>query len=309
MVLRYMLYQFTLTQSYEQSLHTRSMIKIQDGCDNFCTFCIIPEVRGRAQSRPLEDILNNIRKVIQYGSREVVLTGVNIGRYEFEEHKFEDLLAKILELEGNFRVRISSIEPEGIGDKFYTLLNHPKLTPHLHLCLQSGSDPLLMRMRRMYNIKTYKEIVAKAKTVRPDFNFTTDVIVGFPGETDTDFAATCEIVKEIGFSHVHTFKYSIRRGTRAERMKNQVPEQLKNKRSELMREIAEKCKLEYRKEFIGKKQCVLVEKIKDGIAYGYGEHYLPVMITGSGMEKNCFYNVLIREIDENEDPVLIGELC
>lgn len=149
--------------STEKGFHTRSMIKIQDGCDNFCTFCIIPSVRGRAKSRPFEAILDNVRSVITNGAKEVVITGVNIGRYEYENYKFDDLIEAILNLDGDFRLRISSLEPDGFGDKFLGLLSHPKMTPHLHLCLQSGSDEVLLRMRRMYTIKTFKNTVKKSE--------------------------------------------------------------------------------------------------------------------------------------------------
>lgn len=293
--------------STDKGFHTRSMVKIQDGCDNFCTFCIIPSVRGRAVSRPIQDILNNVKSVVANGAKEVVLTGVNIGRYEYEHYKFDDVVEQILDLDGDFRLRISSIEPDGFGDKFLGLLNHPKMTPHLHLCLQSGSDPILLQMRRMYNIKRFKEIVNKVRTLRSDFNITTDIIIGFPNESDLDFESTCNIIKELQFGHVHTFKYSIRKGTRAERMTAQVDERIKTLRSETLREIADAVKLQYRNQFIGKEQIVLVEKTDGENAKGYGEHYLPVEFKGYELKKNHFYKVKITDINKDLDPVLIGE--
>ncbi|WP_421919340.1 tRNA (N(6)-L-threonylcarbamoyladenosine(37)-C(2))-methylthiotransferase MtaB [Marinifilum sp.] len=293
--------------STDKGFHTRSMIKIQDGCDNFCTFCIIPSVRGRAVSRPIHSILENVKSVIAKGAKEIVLTGVNIGRYEFEQYKFDDVVEQILNLDGDFRLRISSIEPDGFGDKFLSLLNHPKMTPHLHLCLQSGSDTILLRMRRMYGIKRFKEIVNKIRFIRPDFNITTDMIIGFPGETDHDFEATCNIIRELNFGHVHAFKYSIRNGTRAERMIDQVDERIKTKRSELLRRIAEQVKKQYRCDFIGKVQTVLVEKTDGTNAKGYGEHYVPVEFIGSDLKKNHFYKLRIKDISTGDEPVLIGE--
>ena len=292
--------------STEKGFHTRSMVKIQDGCDNFCTFCIIPSVRGRAVSRPIQDILENVKAVVAQGAKEVVLTGVNIGRYEFEGNKFDDVVEQILNLEGDFRLRISSIEPDGFGAKFLGLLNHPKMTPHLHLCLQSGSDPVLLQMRRMYTIKRFKEIVNKVRGLRPDFNITTDIIIGFPGESDQDFEASCNIIKELNFGHVHTFKYSIRKGTRAERMPNQVDEKIKTQRSEILRSIAEDVKTKYRSGFIGKYQTVLVEKTDGTTAKGYGENYIPIEFTGNNLRKNQFYKVLIKEMGTGDDPTLIG---
>lgn len=294
--------------STEKGFHTRSMVKIQDGCDNFCTFCIIPSVRGRAVSRPIQDILTNIKEVISQGAKEIVLTGVNIGRYEFESYKFDDVVEQILNLDGEFRLRISSIEPDGFGDKFLGLLNHPKMTPHLHLCLQSGSEPILLQMRRMYTLKRFKEIVRKVKSINPDFNITTDIIIGFPNEKEEDFLATCNAIKELNFGHVHTFKYSIRKGTRAERMTEQIDERIKTKRSEILRNLSDKIKASYRKKFIGKTQTVLVEKTDGEMASGYSEYYIPVQFTGENIQKNKFYKVNIISMEDGSDPVLKGEM-
>jgi threonylcarbamoyladenosine tRNA methylthiotransferase MtaB len=289
----------------EKGFHTRSMIKIQDGCNNFCTYCIVPGVRGKAVSRPPKDILDNIRQVLDIGFKEIVLTGVNISRYHSEGIHFEELIEKILHVEGNFRLRISSIEPEGFGDKFFELFSHPKMCPHLHLCLQSGSDRILSQMRRQYNLKQYHSIVNSLKKRYPDFNLTTDIITGFPGETDEDFNRTCKVVEEIGFSHIHTFKYSVRKGTRAADMPGQIPEKIKNRRSEIIRNIAEKNKIKYRKTLIGKEQNVLVEKLQKGIATGYGENYVPVEFKAKS-DKNTFHTVKISEISEGNDSFLIG---
>ncbi|RUT72885.1 tRNA (N(6)-L-threonylcarbamoyladenosine(37)-C(2))-methylthiotransferase MtaB [Ancylomarina longa] len=294
--------------STNKGFHTRSMIKIQDGCDNFCTFCIIPSVRGRASSRPLADILDNVKQNIAKGAKEIVLTGVNIGRYDFKNYKFDDVVEQILNLEGDFRLRISSIEPDGFGDKFLSLLDHPKMTSHLHLCLQSGSEPILLQMRRMYTLKKFKELIQKIRAIRSDFNITTDIIIGFPNESEQDFNATCNIIRELNFGHVHAFKYSIRKGTRAERMPNHVDERIKTKRSEILRSISEETKSNYRKSFIGKEQYVLVEKTDGLNAKGYGEHYIPIEFAGQNIQKNQFYKVLITGIAAGNDPELIGEM-
>ncbi len=278
----------------DKSLHTRSAIKIQDGCDNFCTFCIIPSVRGRAVSRPLPHILDNVKKTLDNGFRELVITGVNIGRYEWEDKRFEDVIEAILEIPGDFRIRISSLEPDGFGDRFYDLFHHKKLTPHLHLCLQSGSDKVLLRMRRMYDLKRFSDIVERFRKQIPDFNFTTDMIVGFPGEMDNDFNESLNAVKNFGFSHVHTFKYSVRNGTRAERMENQIPDKVKNDRSEIIRELSNGMRKQYLESFIRKEQKVLIEKVDSkGFASGYGEHYVPVTFRTDQHEKNTFQKVRI----------------
>jgi threonylcarbamoyladenosine tRNA methylthiotransferase MtaB len=292
----------------DPGIHTRSLIKIQDGCDNFCTFCIVPHVRGRAESRPFSDIERNIRQVIENGFKEIVLTGVNIGRYDHDGLNFEGLVEQILEIPGDFRVRISSIEPEGFGDRLFDLFGNPKLTPHLHMCLQSGSEKVLLRMRRQYTVDIFTQMVNKIKKKYPDFNFTTDIIVGFPGETEDDFEETCRVVKEIGFSHVHTFKYSVRKGTRAERLEGQVSEQIRNVRSKIIRELAENNKRIYRSSFIRKKQMVLVEKIdQKNHASGYGEHYIPVkFLTNDKSSLKNFIDVMITGIEKSDDPELLA---
>lgn len=291
------------------TLHTRSLIKIQEGCNNFCTFCIIPKVRGRATSRPVEDVLENIRQVIGFGYKEVVLTGVNIGRYHYEDTDFELLVEKILEIPGDFRVRISSIEPDGYTESFFRLFENPKLAPHMHICLQSGSEDILLRMRRMYTAASFEEMVKSIRKRYPDFNITTDVIVGFPGESERDLQDTLDVSKRIGFGHIHTFKYSVRKGTRAERMDNHVIEKEKTRRSERVRDLSDKMKLEYRRSFIGKHQRVLIEQYNEhNFAKGYGEHYVPVVIQQPGLMKNEFYDVLITDVIEEDEPVLVGKI-
>jgi threonylcarbamoyladenosine tRNA methylthiotransferase MtaB len=297
-------------EAADETFHTRSFIKIQDGCDNFCTYCIVPKVRGRATSRPVADILENILTVIGFGYKEIVLTGVNIGRYDFEGTNFESLVEKILDLPGDFRLRISSIEPEGFGDKLFELFSHPKMTPHLHLCLQSGSDRVLLLMRRFYNVTTFKKLVEKIKFSYPDFNLTTDIIVGFPGETEEDFRLTCEVINELGFSHIHTFKYSTRSGTRAERMAEQVPEAVKQERSRIIHSISEENKRKYRNSMLEKHQVVLVEKFnpKTGIAKGYGEHYIPVEFKSEIDNHNQFINVKLESLGPGPDPIARGKV-
>jgi threonylcarbamoyladenosine tRNA methylthiotransferase MtaB len=289
-----------------KTFHTRSMIKIQDGCDNFCTFCIIPKVRGRATSRSAEDIYNNIREVLNYGFKEIVLTGVNIGRYKDQTTDFEQLVENILNLPGDFRLRISSIEPDGFTNRFFELFKHPKLTPHLHLCLQSGSESILLKMRRMYTAKQFSSMASRLKTLYPDFNLTTDIIVGFPGETEDEFEKTVSLAKSLSFSHIHTFKYSVRSGTRAERMPEHIPEKVKNHRSEIIRTISEENKRNYILQMIGKKQRLLVERIgSDGFARGYGENYIPVKVKSKHLEKNQFVDVIITGHDKNFDGIAI----
>jgi len=295
----------------EKVFRTRSFVKVQDGCDNFCTFCIIPFVRGRAISRSVDDIVKNVQSSIGQGYKEVILTGVNIGRYQNKEMNFEGLLEKIVAIPGDFRIRISSLEPDGLTDKFPQLMQHPKITPHLHLCLQSGSDRILLKMKRMYGLKSYIKLIHQLRDAVPDINLTTDIMVGFPDETEKDFQASIAVVKELGFSHVHTFKYSRREGTRADRMPDQIPEQEKNRRSKNIREISEENKEKYFKTMTGKNQRVLIEKVnkKTNTARGYGEHYIPVIIeNGGNLQPDSFVNVELLHAVSGKEKMMQGRI-
>jgi threonylcarbamoyladenosine tRNA methylthiotransferase MtaB len=208
----------------------------------------------------------------------------------------------------DFRLRISSMEPDELNDKFIRLMTHPKLCPHLHLCIQSGSDRILMKMNRMYSIPSYLRLVDKIKAVNPLFNLTTDIMVGFPGENDQDFEDTLKIASQVGFSHIHTFKYSRRTGTRADRMTDQVPEQLKTRRSELIRHISDENKIRYYRQLIGIEQTVLVEKIKDGMASGYGEYYVPVKFpVTEDITENSLVKISLTGVHDGEDPYMTGK--
>jgi threonylcarbamoyladenosine tRNA methylthiotransferase MtaB len=291
------------------AFHTRGMIKIQDGCNNFCTYCIIPFVRGQAVSRRVSQVMDELKQVLDAGTREVVLTGVNLGAYSSDGTNLSGLIEKITGVSGDFRVRISSLEPEGLDDRFFQIMGHPRICPHLHLCLQSGSDRTLLRMRRQYTVSEYGEIVDTLRGMYPDFNITTDIITGFPGETEYEFSETCRVIERLQFGHVHTFPYSRRTGTRADRLPDQIPEKVKTERSRVIREIAEQSRRTYRKRFIGKTEEVLLEKTDSaGLSgYGYGKHYIPVRVTGSDLEDNRVYPAQIHGIAEEPYPVLLAE--
>ncbi len=297
-------------QPAKTTAHTRALIKIQDGCNNFCTFCIIPKVRGRAVSRPATEVLENIKQVVGYGFKEVVLTGVNLGRYSDGEVDFEELVRRILAIPGNFRVRISSMEPDGFTESFFKLFRHPKLTPHMHLCLQSGSETILKKMRRMYTAELFENMTTALREEVPGFNITTDIITGFPGETEEDFDDTLKMAKRIRFGHIHTFKYSVRKGTRAERLPGHIPGNIKTQRSEAVRKLSETMREDYRKSFVGKTEIVLTERInKEGFATGYGEHYIPVIIRERNLKTNRFYRVKLTGLETGtEEPILTAEV-
>ena len=279
------------------TFHTRSLIKIHDGCNNFCSYCLIPMVRGRATSRSDKDIYDNIRSVVDHGFKEIVLTGVNMGRYQYQDVNFEGLVENILNIDGDFRLRISSIEPDNFSDRFLRLFENEKLAPHMHICLQSGAENTLKSMRRHYTAAEFKNMCERIKTAIPYFNITTDLIVGFPGETEEDFLESAELCREIGFSHIHTFKYSVRNGTKAATMPNQIPEKIKTERSAVIRNISAENKKRYFEQMIGKQQKMLIERISsDGIAQGYGENYIPMRLKGKHLEKNTFVDVIVDGI-------------
>lgn len=284
------------------TFHTRSLIKIHDGCNNFCSYCIIPMVRGRATSRCDKDIYDNIRQVIDHGFKEIVLTGVNMGRYHYQDVYFENLIENILKIDGDFRLRISSIEPDNFSDKFLSLFENDKLAPHMHICLQSGSERTLKSMHRHYTAYDFKKMCERIKTAIPDFNITTDLIVGFPGESENDFNESAEMCKSIGFSHIHTFKYSVRKGTKAAVMPDQITDKIKTERSAIIRQISSDNKKKYFEQMLGKPQKMLIERISaDGTARGYGENYIPIRIKGKGLEKNTFAKVIIDNIIDKGD--------
>lgn len=248
----------------DQTFHTRTTIKIQDGCDNFCTFCIIPHVRGRAQSRPSVEVVRSVREAVQNGSREIVLTGVNMSRYKDGEVDFAELVEAILGLRGDFRVRLSSLEPDQLSPRFVELFRHEKMVPHLHLCLQAGSERILLAMRRQYTYEHYRKLADDLRAIDPLFNITTDLIVGFPGETEDEHVESLRAVEALGFGHVHVFPYSVRKGTRAERMPDHVPSKTKKRRAREIREAASESKRRYLSRFAGTEQEILVERVEQG---------------------------------------------
>jgi threonylcarbamoyladenosine tRNA methylthiotransferase MtaB len=297
-------------QSPERVFHTRATLKIQDGCDNFCSFCIIPHVRGRAQSRLPRAVLDEARRCLDLGYRELVITGVNMGRYEYGDVSFSRLLERILEIPGDFRVRVSSLEPDRLDDRFLHVLGHPKMGRHLHLCLQSGSDSILEAMRREYSVDAFTKTVEQIRSNDPGFNLTTDVIVGFPGETEEDFRRTAEVVRNLRFSHVHTFTYARRSGTPAARKSDQVSESVKSDRSAVIREIAAEEKRRYREGLVGSTERLLVERVSpEGQASGYGERYVPLLLEEIGAKPNDLVMVRITGITDGPDPVLVAELA
>ena len=259
---------------------TRAVVKIQDGCDRFCSYCIIPYARGRVRSRKPESIISEITKISEKDIKEVVITGIHIASYgkDFkEEYKLIDLLEEINKIDGIERIRLGSIEPLLITDEFVERLKKiDKICHHFHLSLQSGCDETLKRMNRRYNTEQFKEIVKRLRNTYSDVNLTTDIIVGFPGETEEEFEKTYQFLDEIKFYKMHVFKYSQRKGTKAAVMQNQIPGDIKELRSRRLIELSNKNEFEINQKYIGKKVEVLFEEEKEGVFKGHTANYILV---------------------------------
>ncbi len=263
--------------------NTRAYVKIQDGCNNFCSYCLIPYVRGRSRSRKKEDISKEIARLIAHGYKEIVLTGIDMSSYGFDlydDFNFSDLLEYILiNNKDLYRLRISSIEESNIDDKFlYLLKKYGNIANHLHIPLQSGSKKIVERMNRKYNLNEFKEKIKKIREIRPDIAISTDIIVGFPGETEEDFLETFENAKEIQFSKIHVFPFSPRKGTLAEKMPEQIDGNIKKERVNRLIELSTILEKEYEKQFIGKKMEFLFETGENNIYKGHSSNFLEINI-------------------------------
>lgn len=261
---------------------TRAVIKIQDGCDRFCSYCIIPYARGRVRSRKIENIIKEIQEIVQKGIKEVVITGIHIASYgkDFKENiGLIDLLEKINDIEGLERIRLGSLEPTLIKEEFVKRLKQlKKVCNHFHLSLQSACDETLERMNRKYNVEEFKQIVHLLRENFNDVVLTTDIIVGFPGETDDNFEETCANLKQIGFYKMHIFKYSPRKGTKAAVMPGQISSDIKQERSKRLISMSDENEVHYNKSYLGKEIEVLFEEIKDGSIKGHTKNYIMVKV-------------------------------
>lgn len=285
---------------------TRAVIKVQDGCDRFCSYCIIPYARGRVRSRKPENVIDEITEIAKKGIKEVVITGIHIASYgkDFKK-KYEliDLLEEINKIEGIQRIRLGSIEPLLITEEFVQRLSKlEKICEHFHLSLQSGCDETLKRMNRRYTTQQFKEITKRLRNTYPDVNLTTDIIVGFPGETEDEFEKTYKFLKEIKFYKMHIFKYSPRKGTKAAEMKEQVPPEIKEERSKKLIELSDKNEKEYNQEYVGKEVEVLWEEEKNGIYKGHTKNYVQVEMLKQDLEDS---KEKIKNIENTIDTVKV----
>lgn len=293
------------------SSHTRAFVKVQDGCDSFCTYCVIPYVRGRSRSRTIDDVLKECQGLIDNGFKEIVLTGINIGDFDGNKSENKDTLADLVRacdsLPGLQRLRVSSIDPDEVDDNLQdAILNGRTTCPSMHIVLQSGSNVILKRMNRKYTRQVFIETIERLRQASPEFTFTTDIIIGFPGETDNDFAETLAVMQEVEFAKVHMFPYSDRPRTRASLMPNKVNREVINIRKATLLQVAEQQAFHLRQRYVGKTMNVLTESMDDlnrGI-FGHTHNFLYVFIPG--FHKS---NELVKvQLIENTPECLIGKI-
>ena len=292
----------------EMSSHTRAYVKIQDGCEIFCSYCIIPYTRGRQRSKKKEIVLKEINTLVQNGYQEVVLTGIHTGHYGSDiETSFPELLTEICKIDGLKRLRISSIEITELNDEFLKVLKeNKKIVSHLHIPLQAGSDSVLKNMNRKYLTDYFYEKIKTIRRIRPDISITTDIIVGVPGETEENFLETLEFVKRIKFTKIHVFPYSRRKGTKADLMEEQVSDLVKKERVKRLIALSNKLEQEYLDSFLNKTVEVLIETSEDNKSIGHTENYLKVSVNEK-IESNKIIKVKIEKRNDFTLEGIIGE--
>ena len=284
---------------------TRAFLKIQEGCDQYCTYCIIPYARGHIRSRKPDSIIAEVKELAENGFREIVLTGIHVASYgkDLGNTSLIDIIEKIHEIDGIRRIRMSSVDPNVMTDGFIERLSRlPKICGHFHLSLQSGCDETLKRMNRKYTTGEYRRVVEKLREVFADVAITTDLIVGFPGETEEEFQKTVDFVEEIAFSGMHVFKYSQRSGTPAAKYENQVKPQVKDARSKVITAIAEKNEEKFKKAFIGRSKPVLYEQPFDGqksLFEGLTDNYIRVVSESREDIKGKIIETVLAELKED----------
>ena len=314
-----------MTKEAMAQKHTRAYLKVQNGCNQYCTYCIIPYVRGPLSSKPVEDVVYEVEQLAKDGIQEVVLTGIHLSSYgvdltecknflELEGRMLLKLIRNVAKVDGIERIRLGSLEPRIITKNFLEELSQiPEVCPHFHLSLQSGCDQTLRRMNRHYSADEYE---AGVKMIRAYFKhpaITTDIIVGFPQETEEEFEATCAFARRIAFAQIHVFKYSRRQGTMADAMTGQVDETIKNQRSEKLIGIEKELEKEYQKYFIGKKEEVLLEEVQliEGREYvvGYNERYVRIAVSCTEMpdaKERCNTIATVKIERHLTDEILLG---
>jgi threonylcarbamoyladenosine tRNA methylthiotransferase MtaB len=293
--------------------HTRAFVKVQDGCNSFCTYCIIPYVRGRSRSRKLDEILVEVKNLIRNDFKEVVLTGINIGDFDGNPSdgqppvRLAELVRAVDATPGLERLRLSSIDPDEVDEELLEAVVKGKHTcPSMHIVLQSGSNAILKRMNRKYTKEIFLNTVERLKSARPDFTFTTDVIVGFPGESEQDFQETLNILSEVGFAKVHMFPYSRRERTRAALYPHQIPKEVMQERKQRILRQAEEIAFSLRERYVGQRRTVLFESEDSaGQMSGHTDNFLTVVVEGDKSLSNTLVEV---ELLSNAPHALIGKV-
>ena len=285
---------------------TRAFVKVQDGCDNFCSYCIIPFVRGKCRSKDYDTVIKEVTELVNNGYKEIVLTGIHTGSYGIDlDYSFADLLRSLIKIDGLKRLRISSIEVTELNDEVLDIIkNSNVIVDHLHIPIQAGSDEILKAMNRKYDLAFYKEIINRIRNIRKDIAISTDVIVGFPGENISLFHKTIETCREIGFSKLHVFPFSEREGTKAARLSNKLDGKTKKDYASKLIEVSKELEINYMNRFVNKRLDVLIEEYKDGYSYGHTSNFIYVKIKGE-YEHNEFVSVLLKEV---EYPYMLGEV-
>ena len=284
---------------------TRAFVKIQDGCENFCSYCIIPKVRGKCRSKDKDIVIKEIETLVKNGYKEIILTGIHTGNYGVDKNTtFANLLKEIVKINGLKRLRISSIEATELTDEVLDIIKDNKvIVNHFHIPIQSGSDKVLKIMNRKYNIEYFKNIIDKIRKISPDVSITTDIIAGHPGENDEEFKNTLENIKKINFSKLHVFPYSVRNDTPSSRLA-QIPDYIKKEQTDKLLALSNKLEIAYMKKFLNKNLEVLFETSKDGYSYGHTTNYLTIKVLGT-IPSSTFKNVKLINV---EYPYVFGEI-
>lgn len=292
--------------------HTRAFVKVQDGCNSFCTYCIIPYVRGRSRSRTMDEVLDEMNDLVANGYKEIVLTGINIGDFDGGAngpHNLAELVRKADAVAGLERLRVSSIDPDEVDDEMLNaIINGKKTCRSMHIVLQSGSNVVLKKMNRKYTRQMFMDTVTRLRNACPDFTFTTDVIVGFPGETERDHQETLDVLRQVRFAKVHMFPYSPRPRTRAALYTDRVPADVIQRRKQEVLRLSEEIAYELRQEYVGRKMSVLTENYDDRqkeMISGHTDNFLPVLVPKKSLRPNEMIDVLCTE---NSPSGLIGKV-
>ena len=286
---------------------TRAFVKIEDGCENFCSYCIIPYARGKVRSKQPSDVIEEVTTLVSNGHKEIVLTGIHTGHYgaDLDDYSFANLLSELVKIDGLERIRISSIEMNELNSEVLEVIkNNPKIVSHLHIPIQSGSDEILKLMNRKYLKKEFMDKIDEIRSIRPDINITTDIIVGFPGETEELFEETLDTVSKIRFSKIHVFPFSLRKGTKAEELPNHIDDVTKKRRVKKLMEVSNDLEIEYMDKYIGKDLVFIPEVYRDGNLIGHTGNYL--LIKYKGNEDLLHQDVTVKGV-KVEYPYLICE--